>query len=44
VIGFDISFIRIDELKQGFERTNEVEAKDLAFADILFTCDAGDLK
>ena len=44
VIGFDISSIRIDELKQGIERTNEVEAEDLASADIVFTCDAGDLK
>ena len=44
VIGFDISSIRIDELKQGIERTNEVEAKDLASADIIFTCDASDLK
>ena len=44
VIGFDISSIRIDELKQGIERTNEVEAKDLASADILFTYDASDLK
>jgi len=44
VIGFDISSIRIDELKQGIERTNEVEAKDLASTDILFTCDANDLK
>jgi UDP-N-acetyl-D-galactosamine dehydrogenase len=44
VIGFDISSIRIDELKQGIERTNEVEAKDLASTNIIFTCDAGDLK
>ncbi len=44
VIGFDISSIRVQELKQGIERTNEVEAKDLASADIIFTCDAGDLK
>jgi len=44
VIGFDISSIRIDELRQGIERTNEVEAKDLASADILFTYDASDLK
>ena len=44
VIGFDISSIRIDELKQGIERTNEVEAKDLASADILYTGDASDLK
>jgi UDP-N-acetyl-D-galactosamine dehydrogenase len=44
VIGFDINSIRIDELKQGIERTNEVEAHDLASADILYTCDATDLK
>ena len=44
VIGFDISSIRIDELKQGIERTNEVEAKDLDSADIIYTCDARDLK
>ena len=44
VIGFDISSIRIDELKQGIERTNEVEAKDLTSADIIFTGDARDLK
>lgn len=44
VIGFDINSIRIAELKQGIERTNEVEADDLASADILYTCDAGDLK
>ena len=44
VIGFDISSTRIDELKQGIERTNEVEAKDLAASDIIYTCDAGDLK
>ncbi len=44
VIGFDISSIRIDELKRGIERTNEVEAKDLASADILYTSDASDLK
>ena len=44
VIGFDISSIRIDELKQGIERTNEVEANDLASTDILYTCNASDLK
>jgi UDP-N-acetyl-D-galactosamine dehydrogenase len=44
VIGFDINSIRIDELKQGVERTNEVEAHDLAATDILYTCDANDLK
>lgn len=44
VIGFDINSTRIDELKQGVERTNEVEPHDLAGADILYTCDANDLK
>ncbi len=44
VIGFDINSTRIDELKQGIERTNEVEAHDLAETDILYTCNADDLK
>ena len=44
VIGFDINRIRVDELKQGIERTNEVEAHDLAATDVLYTCDASDLK
>ncbi len=44
VIGFDVNSKRIDELKQGVERTNEVEAHDLATTDILYTCDANDLK
>lgn len=44
VIGFDVNSTRIDELKQGVERTNEVEAHDLVETDILYTCDANDLK
>lgn len=44
VIGFDINSTRIDELKQGIERTNEVEAHDLAATDIFYTCDPNDLK
>ena len=44
VIGFDINRIRVDELKQGIERTNEVEAHDLAATDVLYTCDASELK
>jgi UDP-N-acetyl-D-glucosamine/UDP-N-acetyl-D-galactosamine dehydrogenase len=44
VIGFDINSIRIDELKQGIERTNEVETQDLDSTDIIYTCDARDLK
>jgi UDP-N-acetyl-D-galactosamine dehydrogenase len=44
VIGFDISSVRINELKKGIERTNEVEADQLASAEILYTCDASELK
>jgi UDP-N-acetyl-D-galactosamine dehydrogenase len=44
VIGFDINSTRIDELKQGIERTNEVEAHDLAESDVVYTCDASDLQ
>ena len=44
VIGFDINPTRINELKQGIELTNEVEAHDLASTNILYTCDANDLK
>lgn len=44
VIGFDVNSTRIDELKLGVERTNEVEAHDLAATNILYTCDANDLK
>jgi len=36
-IGFDINVTRIAELKQGYDRTGEVEKKDLTGADILFT-------
>lgn len=44
VVGFDINSIRVEELKQGIERTNEVEPDELAAADILFTCNPDDLK
>lgn len=44
VIGFDVNAKRIDELRQGIERTNEVEAHDLSAADVFFTCNAEDLK
>lgn len=44
VIGFDINPTRIDELKQGIERTNEVSTEELAATNILYTCDANDLK
>jgi UDP-N-acetyl-D-galactosamine dehydrogenase len=44
VVGFDINPIRIEELKNGVERTNEVGSQDLAAANILFTCDPSDLR
>jgi UDP-N-acetyl-D-galactosamine dehydrogenase len=44
VIGFDINSIRIEELKKGIERTNEVDVEDLTRANILYTCNAEDLK
>ncbi|NOT12195.1 MAG: nucleotide sugar dehydrogenase [Methylococcaceae bacterium] len=44
VVGFDINQARIDELKQGIERTNEVDPKALSETDVLFTYDASDLK
>lgn len=44
VIGFDVNAKRIDELRQGIERTNEVDAHDLSAADVFFTCNAEDLK
>ena len=44
VIGFDINPIRINELKQGIERTHEVSPDELASTNILFTCDPSDLQ
>lgn len=44
VIGFDINQARIQELKQGIERTNEVNIKELSETNVLFTFDASDLK
>lgn len=43
-IGFDINPQRILELKQGFDRTEETAAEDLAATDILYTCDINDLR
>ncbi|WP_041263156.1 nucleotide sugar dehydrogenase [Citrifermentans bemidjiense] len=42
-IGFDINGTRIKELCEGYDRTAEVEAGDLAQADILFTDRVEDL-
>lgn len=44
VIGFDINSVRIEELKKGIERTNEVDTEDLAKANVFYTCSAEDLK
>lgn len=44
VIAFDINPLRISELKQGIDRTNEVLPKELLEANILFTRKAEDLK
>ncbi|UBH13871.1 nucleotide sugar dehydrogenase [Macrococcus armenti] len=43
VIGFDINEARIQELKDGYDRTNEVEDKDLAATKINFTSNKDDL-
>ncbi|MDK6864078.1 nucleotide sugar dehydrogenase [Nosocomiicoccus ampullae] len=44
VIGFDISKQRINELKEGYDRTNEVNEQDLSTANIIFTSDKNELK
>lgn len=43
VIGFDINELRIKELKDGYDRTNEVESEDLAATKINFTSNKADL-
>lgn len=42
-VGFDINEERLAELRQGHDRTNEVEDADLAAADILYTSDLSEL-
>ncbi|KAB0666480.1 nucleotide sugar dehydrogenase [Oryzomonas japonica] len=42
-VGFDINPVRIQELRQGHDRTGEVLRDDLLTADILFTDAIGDL-
>ncbi len=44
VIGFDIDARRVFELREGLDRTHEVEVKSLKEADILFTDRADDLR
>ena len=43
-IGFDINSERIQELRNGIDRTGEVTSEDLAHADILFTDRIEDLR
>jgi UDP-N-acetyl-D-galactosamine dehydrogenase len=43
-IGFDINGVRIQELKQGHDRTGEVTSEELQSADILFTNSIDDLR
>lgn len=44
VIGFDINEERIQELKIGYDRTNEVTSENLGETSIDFTSDSNDLK
>lgn len=44
VVGFDIDESRISELREGFDRTNEVAKVDLQKTEIEFTCDEAALK
>ena len=43
-IGFDIDKTRIKELKKNFDKTNEVEEKQLLNSKLLFTHNIQDLK
>lgn len=44
VVAFDINQKRIEELKNGFDRTFEVNAADLLKSELFFTCSGEDLK
>lgn len=44
VIGFDINENRIKELKENYDRTNEVTTEGLKNTDIKFTSNSEDLK
>ena len=43
VIGFDINQKRIDELKNGIDKTGEVISSELSTSDVDFTSDSNDL-
>lgn len=42
-IGFDINEARLDELRRGYDRTNEVAGEELCRANIVFTADVAEL-
>ena len=44
VIGFDINELRIKELRNGWDRTREVDSKDIKAAKINFTNNPEDLR
>src|SRR6516165_3060878 len=44
VVGFDIDAARVAELRQGNDRTREVEAEDLRHSSLVFTADPAALK
>jgi UDP-N-acetyl-D-glucosamine/UDP-N-acetyl-D-galactosamine dehydrogenase len=44
VVGFDVNSRRIEELRAGFDRTDEVTASELAVTDILYTDRIEDLR
>ena len=43
IIAFDINTQRVDELRRGHDRTDEVEGADLATPNLIFTTEAADL-
>lgn len=43
-IGFDINAQRIEDLKKGYDCTDEVTSEELANTNILYSCDIEDLK
>jgi UDP-N-acetyl-D-galactosamine dehydrogenase len=44
VVGFDIDAGRVAELREGRDRTREVEPSDLAHPRLVYSCDSADLK
>src|SRR5690625_4509082 len=44
IIGFDINEERIESLKNGYDKTNEVEAEDMKNTTVEFTANPADLK